>query len=374
VGVTATASRSFAFGSGSGSSSITVRATNGVDRTRRTTVSFKPDGTAPSLTVTSPSKLTWLGSPGTKVRYTASDGGAGIGTVSARRQRATLRSRSEGCASSWQSDGSASQVGSSSFSVDDLERGYCYRWVITATDRVGHQRSRTTSPVAIDPTRPVVDQVKVSLERGTVRTTGSVPVRLTWRLRTAPVGNTSYQLARTTDGGSSWNAIDHPKGTSRAQAATLANGKGTTISVRGRATTGVSSSWAVSRKVTARLVQENASAVSTSSGWKRVDWSSASGGYRLTSSKKGAKVIYRFTGESIGLVAARASNLGTAIIRVDGKVAATINLHRTPSGVRQVVFARGLKSGTHAISVEVRSGTVVVDGFVVTRSATGDTR
>jgi subtilisin family serine protease len=373
-GVTATASRGFAFGSGSDASSVTVRATNRVDRSRRTTVAFKPDGNAPSIRVTAPSKLTWLGSPSTRVRYDASDSGAGVGTVTARRQRTDLRSKSEGCASSWSADGAQGSVGSSSFSVDDLERGYCYRWVITVTDRVGHSRSRTTSPVAIDPTKPVVGDVKVVLDRGTVRTTGSIPVRVTWRLRTSPVGSTSYSLARTTDGGSTWNAVDHPRGTSRSQDTTLADGRATTLSVRGRASTGISSDWAVSRRMSARLVQENASSVTTSSGWRRVSWDSASGGYRLSSSKKGSKVIYRFDGGQIGLVAARASNLGTAIIRIDGKVAATLNLHRTPSAVREVVWTRSLSSGPHTISVQVRSGTVVVDGFVVTRSATGDRR
>ncbi len=373
-GVTATASRGFAFTSRSGASTITIRATNGVDRSRRTTVSFKPDGSAPSLTVTSPTRLTWLGSPSARIGYRASDSGAGLAGISARRQRTTLRSKAAGCATTWQSDGAQGAVGASSFSADDLERGYCYRWVITATDRVGHSRSRTTSPVAIDPTRPVVDQVRVTLDRSTVRTTGSIPVRVTWRLRTAPRGETAFDLARTTDGGSSWSSIEHPRRTSRSRTATLGDGAATTISVRGRATTGVNSSWAVSRRTTARLVQENGSGVTTSSGWRRVSWSSASGGRRLTSSKKGAKVTYRFEGESIGLVAARGSNLGTAIVRIDGKVAVTLNLGRSPSGVRQVVWTRNLRPGKHTISVQVRSGTVVVDGFVVTRSTTGDER
>jgi hypothetical protein len=33
-----------------------------------------------------------------------------------------------------------------------------------------------------------------------------------------------------------------------------------------------------------------------------------------------------------------------------------------------------MSSGKHTISVQVRSGTVVVDGFVVARSAAGDRR
>lgn len=369
-----TVSRAFAFTSAAGPASVTIRATNGVDRSRRSTVAFRPDASAPSLSVTTPTVLTWLGSPETRIRYEASDSGAGLAGVSARRQRTDLRSEAEGCATSWQSDGSQVPVGSRSFSVDGLERGYCYRWVITATDRLGHARTRTTAAVAIDPTRPVVDQVRVTLDRSTVRTSGSVPVRISWRLRTEPRGDTSFDLARSTDGGDTWGAIDHPRGTHRSQDTTLANGSPTTISVRGRSTTGATSSWAVSRRITARLVQEDASGVTTSRGWRRVSWSSASGGHRLVSSRKGAKVTYRFDGEAIGLVAARGRDLGTATIRIDGKVAASLDLHRSPTGVRQVVWTRALGDGRHTISVEVRSGTVVVDGFVVMRSATGDDR
>ena len=371
--VAVTAARNFAFGAGSGASSITIRATNGVDRTRRTTIEFRPDASPPSIRVTSPSELTFVGSPSTTVRYRATDSGAGVATVTARRERSTLRSKSEGCATTWQPDGSAAAVGTSSFSVDDLERGYCYRWVIRVTDRVGHTRNRTTHPVAIDPTRPVVDQVRVSLDRSTVRTTGSIPVKVAWRLRTAPVGSTSFSLARTTDGGSSWTDIE-PSGTSRSQVTTLGNGTGTTISVRGRATTGISSAWAVSRRVTARLVQEGAASVDLTSGWRRVRWDSASGGYRLVSSDKGAKASYRFEGESIGIVAAYAGSFGTATVRIDGKVAATIDLGRTPSATRRIVWTKRLSPGRHIISVQVRSGTVVLDGFVVTRSTSGDRR
>jgi hypothetical protein len=373
-GVSVTATRGFAFGPGSDAASITIAATNGVDRTRRTTIPFRPDGSPPALRVTSPSRLTFIGSPSTRIRYQASDSGAGIGTVTARRQRTDLRSRSEGCADSWAADGSQGSVGTASFSVDDLERGYCYRWVITVTDRVGHSRSRTTQPVAIDPTRPVVDQVRVSLDRGTVHSTGSIPVRVTWRLPTAPVGTTSFSLARTTDGGASWSTIPHPSGTARSQATTLGNGAATTISVRGRSTTGASSAWAVGRRVTARLVQENAASVDTTSGWRRVPWDSASGGYRLVSSKKGAKVRYRFEGGAIGIVAAYSRTFGTAVVRIDGKEVATIDLGRSPSAMRRIVWTRSLSPGRHAVSVTVRSGTVVIDGFVVTRSASGDPR
>jgi hypothetical protein len=114
--------------------------------------------------------------------------------------------------------------------------------------------------------------------------------------------------------------------------------------------------------------------VDLTSGWRRVRWDSASGGYRLVSSDKGAKASYRFEGESIGIVAAYAGSFGTATVRIDGKVAATIDLGRTPSATRRIVWTKRLSPGRHIISVQVRSGTVILDAFVVTRSTSGDRR
>jgi hypothetical protein len=73
-------------------------------------------------------------------------------------------------------------------------------------------------------------------------------------------------------------------------------------------------------------------------------------------------------------VSAHARSFGSAIVRIDGKVAATIDLGRSPSAMRRIVWARRLSPGRHTVSIEVRSGTVVLDGFVVTRSASGDRR
>jgi subtilisin family serine protease len=372
--LTATARRSFAFTSRSGSSSVSVRATNGLDLTRSTAVSFRPDGSAPSVGVISPSRLTWLGSSSARIRYSASDGGSGLASVTARRQRTTLRSRAEGCASAWMDDGSPAPVSGGSFTVDGLEHGYCYRWVFTARDRVGHQRSRPTAAVAIDPTRPVVDQVRVAIARQIVGTGGSIPVRLTWRLRTAPVGDTSFTLARTTNGGAGWATIPHPKAGGRSEVTNLGSGTATTVSVRGRSTTGSVSGWAVSRRVTARLVQEDATGVTRSRGWTRVALDRASGGYRLVSSRRGARVSYRFTGDSIAVVGSRDRSMGTAVIRIDGRKVATVSLRSSAAAARRIVWAGRVSPGRHTITVAIERGKVVVDGFVVTTSAAGDRR
>lgn len=371
----ASITRTYRFGAGSTASSLTVTSVDGVGKSRTTTLQTRPDTVVPDLSIASPVKQTWLGSDQAVVRYAASDAGAGIGKVSAQRERAALPSRAAGCtAVTWEHDGPAATVTGGSFTSGSLERDTCYRWVVTATDRVGHARSRTTAPVAIDPTRPEVGEVRLTIARGTVGTKGSIPMLASWTLRAAPVGTTSYQVARSGDAGASWQAITHAKGTAKAQALTIGSGVATTVSVRARSTTGAVSPWATSVLLTPRLVQEDAPGVTTSSGWSRATVAAASGGHRLESTKRGASVTFRFTGHRVGLVAARGSRLGHAIVRIDGSTVATVSLRASSTQDRRIVWTRSLGTGAHTITVVVKDGRVAVDGFVVTKSGKGATR
>ena len=73
-------------------------------------------------------------------------------------------------------------------------------------------------------------------------------------------------------------------------------------------------------------------------------------------------------------MAARGKSLGHAIVRIDGKQVATVTLRATNTVSRQIVWTRGLSSGKHTITVVVKDGRVVVDGFVTTQTAKGDAR
>ena len=146
------------------------------------------------------------------------------------------------------------------------------------------------------------------------------------------------------------------------------------MSIRARSTTGASSAWLSSPRVTPRLVEEDATGVRRSSAWSRVRRSSASDDHRLEATKHGASVRYAFTGSSIALVAAKGRSLGHAIIRIDGKHVATVSLKASRSADRLIVWSRSVSDGRHTITVEVRDGRVVVDGFVVTRTAKGAAR
>ena len=372
---TATTMRAFHFGSSSAASTVSLTAVDGVGRTTVTTLQVKPDTAAPGLTITSPVRQTWLGSDQATVHFTAADAGSGIATISARRQRAPLPSKSAGCGDvSWSSDGSAQALSGDRFTATGLERDTCYRWVLRATDRLGHARSRTTAPVAIDPTRPVVEQLRVSVARQPVGATGEIPVFASWVLASRPVGSTTYQVAKTGDGGATWPAVDHSPASATRDTTYISDGRATTLAVRARSSTGAISSWAVGPKVTARLAEEDATSVSHSSGWSRVQLAAASGDYRLESTKHGASVTYDFTGSSIALVAARGETLGLAIVRIDGTQVATVTLTSSNAVNRQIVWNKGLTSGKHTITIVVKDGRVVVDGFVTTQTAEGDAR
>ncbi len=149
---TGSRSRDFEFTRNADASSVTVTAADGVGRRRVTRFSVRADGDTPTLSVVSPTRQTWLGSDTVTIRFDASDASSGIGSVSARQQLAPLVSKAVGCSGvTWVADGTIEDVAGDRFTATGLAPDTCYRWVITATDRVGRHRSRTTPAVAIDP-------------------------------------------------------------------------------------------------------------------------------------------------------------------------------------------------------------------------------
>jgi hypothetical protein len=80
-------------------------------------------------------------------------------------------------------------------------------------------------------------------------------------------------------------------------------------------------------------------------------------------------VSYRFTGSSIGWIAAKGPTRGSAAVYVDGVYAGTVSLYSSTTTTRVVAFARNFgANGTHTLRIVV-SGTaghprVDVDAFV----------
>lgn len=114
------------------------------------------------------------------------------------------------------------------------------------------------------------------------------------------------------------------------------------------------------------LFEESNAKVTLSGAWAATDgrwgWS---GGAAVSSSEPGAKASLAFTGTAVRWIGARGKNMGKARVSVDGVPVKDVDLVILPTDeVRtNVLTVYGLSSGSHTLTIEVISGTVVVDAF-----------
>ncbi len=114
-------------------------------------------------------------------------------------------------------------------------------------------------------------------------------------------------------------------------------------------------------------------AVRYTSAWHRRVTRGAYDGRTTTSTRKGSRARFTFTGDQVALLATRGPGRGRVRISIDGRVVATVDLRASRQALRRVVFARSLAHGTHTIEVlHVKRaggtvGRVDIDGFLYTR-------
>jgi hypothetical protein len=101
----------------------------------------------------------------------------------------------------------------------------------------------------------------------------------------------------------------------------------------------------------------------------RYGWS---GGSARQSSAAGARATFSFTGTSVRWIGARGTTFGKARVSVDGGPAKDVDLFALPTieARTTVVTLYDLSNGPHTLTIEVVSGTVVVDAFDVNPATT----
>ena len=140
------------FTSAAVSTSLTVSTENGTGATASSTISIVPDGSAPSISVTSPVSFTIQAATAISLAWEESDA-SGVASRSVQRKRAAIPASGSCADASYSNDGAATTAGSSR-SDSNLATGYCYRYVITATDNVGNEGTTTSAAVLVDETAP----------------------------------------------------------------------------------------------------------------------------------------------------------------------------------------------------------------------------
>lgn len=195
----------------------------------------------------------------------------------------------------------------------------------------------------------------------------AVPVRVSWSA-SDPSGIASDALQRSLNGGT-WRGIGLASATATSSTQTLPIGSTTRQRARATDRLANTSAWQAGPTVRTTLTQQSATSITYRGTWRTASSSSASGGSIRYATSAGASATYRFTGSSVGWVAARGPNRGKARVYVDGVYAATVNLAASSGQSRALVFARSWRvNGAHTIRIVV-VGTaghprVDVDAFV----------
>jgi len=243
-----------------------------------------------------------------------------------------------------------------------------YQLVVTASDGT---RQRTSSvPVTVDGVPPVASAPVLALQSGTLFRSNAVAGIGTWSPATDAVGTVSgYEAQWRVDGGGWGGTIALGAGT-RQSTRSMTIGHTYALRVRARDVAGNWSDWAEGPGFRPGISQDTSSTLVRRGTWTRFRASWMSGGTSLYSRQRGASVTRPFTGRAVALVASLGPIRGKAQIWVDGAYVGTVNLYRSVSLHRVLVYSRAWASpGRHSLRVVVLGTAghprVDVDAFVI---------
>ena len=127
---------------------------------------------------------------------------------------------------------------------------------------------------------------------------------------------------------------------------------------------------APSREPVTRTVSERSRTIRYRGGWGSAPHGRYMGGSVAWSKDPGATATFTFTGRSVKWVGPMGPTRGRAVVLIDGRVVARVNLRNASFVPRAVVFKRTFKAtGRHTLTIKVLSSpghqTVAIDGFIV---------
>lgn len=185
---------------------------------------------------------------------------------------------------------------------------------------------------------------------------GTVPVRVQLGTSQDPDGDgiATHQLQVSHNAGASWSDVALPS--ARAGAVTLALPAGSGLRLRDRAidSLGNAGGWSAGGTRALVLRDQGGWSFRKSSKWKTRSLRGALGNSVRRSKAKNSTARLRFSGRQIAWIATMAKDRGKAAVYLDGKRVATVDLYRSSTSVRRLVFLRtNLSSGSHTLKVVV---------------------
>jgi len=246
-----------------------------------------------------------------------------------------------------------------------------YALTISGTGDGLTRTTRLTLTVA-DGLPPTVTAPTMWLEPNAIVGATTIPVYVAWSA-SDPSGIASSALQRNLNGGG-WTTVPLPTATSTRVWQWLPIG--VKVGQHARATDRLAntSAWTAGPAATTLLSEQYAGSIRYSGTWHTLFTPYSHGSSQKYATSRGASATYTFTGSSVGWVATRGPNRGTATVYVDGAYAGTINLGSSIYQWRRVVFARNWGTvGSHTLRIVVNgtAGRPVVDVDAFIRLATG---
>lgn len=179
----------------------------------------------------------------------------------------------------------------------------------------------------------------------------TVPVQVRWSARD-PLGVRTLLLRRQRVGGR-WSTVDLRSAATHSIYRQLAIGATYRFAANATNDAGARSTAATGPAFTPRRVEQDNALVVSEGAWTSVAAGSVSAGRTRHAVEHGASVSFTFTGSSVGWVAARGTDRGSAKVYVDATYRATIDLHAMKPSAAQVVYAvNWTNAGTHTIRIE----------------------
>lgn len=198
--------------------------------------------------------------------------------------------------------------------------------------------------------------------------TSTTNAKLTWSATDPGSGVKRYKLQVSVDGGT-WKTIALPKATSTSVTRSLKTGH--TYRFRVRAMDGEGNVSAYTKGLLLKPVRysEASPTVTYTGAWAKTRTTKALGGATLHATASTKRATFAFTAYDVGWIATETTKSGKARVYVDGILAATIDLDRTKTAYRRLIFARHFATlATHTLEIQpVGDGRVDVDGFVILR-------
>jgi pro-kumamolisin-like protein len=243
----------------------------------------------------------------------------------------------------------------------------CHTVNVESWDNMGFQSGDVTDgPLCYDSVPPAITAAPTVKLQNHAGIGSAVPVTVSWSGTDATSGVNHYTLYQSKDGGAYTQVATTTTGS---DALNVAPGHSYQYEVTGTDNAGNTSSAKAGSVYKLSLVQENASSVKYSTGWKRQSLSGASGGHVDYATAAGKTATLSFSGIQAAWVSTLGPTRGSASVKLDSGAATTISTHASSPKTAQIVDVVSGSSGSHKLVVKVLGTSghprVDVDAFIV---------